>query len=109
MWDDVRALDLATTIGRANPLSTMRQHADDQSILDLQHTGRCGGMCSWEYGKFCLSLSDVGPVTGGHLHGFLARGAFAQARIFTRHSVCFCSRPWEGCRRCIPGSKITKN
>ena len=45
----------------------MREHADDQSVLDLQYTGRCGGECSRECGELCLSLSDVGRVTGGHL------------------------------------------
>src|SRR6266852_6686571 len=81
MWDDVRASDLATAIGRANPLSTMREYADDQSVLDLQHTGQCGRRGSWECGEFRLSLSNIGTVIGGHLCVFLSRGASAQARI----------------------------
>jgi hypothetical protein len=81
MWDDIRASDIATAIGRANPLSTMREHTDDESVLDLQHTGQCGGRCSWECGKFCLSLSDIDPVAGSHLRVFLSHGASAQARI----------------------------
>src|SRR5262245_29420369 len=81
MWDGIRASDLATAISCANPLSTMREHTDDESVLDLQHTGQCEGRCSWECGEFCLSLSNVDPVTGGHLRVFLSCGASAQARI----------------------------
>src|SRR5437588_882628 len=81
MWDDIRASDHATATGRANSLSPMWEHADDQSVLDLQHTGQCRGKCSWECGEFRLSLSDIGTVAGGHLRVVRSRGASAQASI----------------------------
>src|SRR5438445_12942860 len=87
MWDDIRASDHATATGRANSLSPMWEHADDQSVLDLQHTGQCRGKCSWECGEFRLSLSDIGTVAGGHLRVVRSRGASAQARI-TRDIAC---------------------
>src|SRR5262249_58031827 len=59
----------------------MREHTDDESVLDLQYTGQCGGRCPWECGEFRLSLSDIGTVAGGHLGVSLSRGASAQARI----------------------------
>jgi len=59
----------------------MWEYADEQSVLDLQHTERDGWRYSWEYGEFRLSLSDIGTVTGGRLCVCLSRGVSAQARI----------------------------
>ena len=59
----------------------MREYTDDESVLDLQHTGKCGGRGSRECGEFRLSLSDIEMVTGGYLYVLLSRGASAQTRI----------------------------